>query len=184
MRKACDCWLLTGLLSVCLLCACADKRSSGAGEGHAQQEAVAAQTKGDSAHVEAEKKTPEEAVAVEEAEKVVPMPAEGVMMSLMGNIGGAPATLDMEGHEGFYEYELRGGRVKRNLKLESYDKRSGHIVLQAIDKNTGKLVGRFDGTFVIECNTDDEGEEHCFNSYTGVFTNVKGAKVDFMLYID
>ena len=77
MRKTCDCWLLTGLLSVCLLCACADKRSSGAGEERVQQEAVAAQTKGDSAHEEAEKKTPEEAVAAEKIEKEAPVPAEG-----------------------------------------------------------------------------------------------------------
>lgn len=112
------------------------------------------------------------------------MDEEGVEMSLMGNIGGEPATLDMNGHQGFYEYELRGGKVERNLELESYDKKSGRVVLRALEKKTGKLVGRFDGTFVIECTTDDEGEEHCANSYCGVFTNVKGAKTEFMLYID
>jgi len=109
---------------------------------------------------------------------------EGVEMQLMGSIGDAPATLDMEGRKGFYSYEMSNGKVTRNLELESYDKKSGRVVLKALDKNTGKYIGRFDGKFEISCSTDDDGVEHWANSYCGEFTNYKGVKVDFTLYID
>ena len=183
-------WLTAVLLvGMSLLWSCADGRGNKVEESGGLQETEVAEKpadlKVDSAKVNEEQKAE---AGDKEDTKEVPEgkheSEEGVMMSLMGNIGGSPATLDMDGRTGFYEYDLRGGKVKRNLELESYDKKSGRVVLRALDKNSGKLIGRFDGTFVIECATDDEGVEHCGNSYCGIFTNVKGAKVDFMLYID
>lgn len=85
-----------------------------------------------------------------------------------GTIGSQGSmTIDRNGG-GSYTYDLNGKPLTRNIRLKSYDKTSGHLIIESYDKS-GKYIGQFDGY----TNND--------NSYSGTFTNYKGGTVKFQL---
>ena len=85
-----------------------------------------------------------------------------------GTIGSQGSmTIDRNGG-GSYSYDLNGKPLTRNIRLKSYDKASGHLIIESYDKS-GKYIGQFDGY----TNND--------NSYSGTFTNYKGGTVRFQL---
>ena len=76
-------------------------------------------------------------------------------------------TIDRNGG-GSYTYDLNGKPLTRNIRLKSYDKTSGRLIIESYDKS-GEYIGQFDGY----TNND--------NSYSGTFTNYKGGTVRFQL---
>lgn len=87
-----------------------------------------------------------------------------------GTIGSKGSmTIDEDGG-GSYTYDLNGTPLTRNIRLQSYDKSSGHLFIESYDKS-GKYIGLFDGY------TSND------NSYSGSFTNYKGGTVKFRLEV-
>lgn len=107
---------------------------------------------------------------------------KGVNIALTGKIGTSEAYLNMEGLNGSYSYDLPNGRVERRLEFVSYDKKTGRLILKAKDKK-GKYIGQFSGIYKSEKYTE-EGQRLEYDKYKGIFTNYKGVKVDFDLYMD
>jgi len=144
--------------------------------------------------------TDDNEAAVEESEEValtaqeiideIESQTEGIKLGLWGLIGDSHAELDMNGLTGSYSYGLTNGEAHRRLEFESWDKKTGHLVLRAYEQNSDKFIGKFDGTYeygnATEGEYDEDGEEilHWVESYDGVFTNYKGAKVKFHLWFD
>lgn len=65
-----------------------------------------------------------------------------------------------------YSYDCNGVYATRSLRLSSYDSNSGKLILKSYDINNGKYIGQLVGTYTG-------------NTYTGIFTNYKGGKVNF-----
>lgn len=109
--------------------------------------------------------------------------ASTIYTDLLGSIGsGEGAQLTMNGTTGWY-VPNENDHVKRQLKLESYDKKTGRCVLKAYLK--GKQIGKFDGKYETFYEKDDDGGEHGAAYYQGTFTNtINGAKLKFNLYAD
>lgn len=109
--------------------------------------------------------------------------ASTIYMDLGGYIGsGEGAQLTMNGTTGWY-LPNENDNVKRQLKLESYDEKTGRCVLKAYLK--GKQIGKFDGKYETFYETDDDGGEHGAAYYQGTFTNtINGVKLKFNLYAD
>ena len=85
-----------------------------------------------------------------------------------GSIG-AEGSMTIDGYGGgFYSYDNNGTILTRNIKVKSYDKNTGHLLIEGYDKS-GNYVGLFDGY------TRND------NSYSGTFTNYKGGKAEFQL---
>lgn len=85
-----------------------------------------------------------------------------------GTIGSQGSmTIDRNGG-GSYTYDLNGKPLTRNIRLKSYDKTTGHLIIESYDKS-GKYIGQFDGY-----TTNN-------NSFSGTFTNYKGGTVKFQL---
>ena len=81
-----------------------------------------------------------------------------------GTIGDDPsAVLTLNNGVGTYSYY--NGSVVRNIQVQSYSP-SGAVLIYAYDRSNGSYVGRLDGTM-------SNGR------IKGVFTNYKGAKVNF-----
>lgn len=81
-----------------------------------------------------------------------------------GTIGDDPsAVLTLNNGVGTYSYY--NGSVVRNIQVQSYSP-SGSVLIYAYDRSNGSYVGRLDGTM-------SNGR------IKGVFTNYKGAKVNF-----
>ena len=108
--------------------------------------------------------------------------AKGVHMSLTGKIGDSEGYLSMNGLNGTYSYDLPNGKVERRLEFVSYDKKTKRLILKAKDKK-GKYIGQFSGIYKSEKYTED-GEQLQYDKYKGIFTNYKGVKIDFDLYMD
>lgn len=109
--------------------------------------------------------------------------ASTIYTDLWGYIGsGEGAQLTMNGTTGWY-VPNENDNVKRQLKLESYDKKTGRCVLKAYLK--GKQIGKFDGKYETFYEKDDDGGEHGAAYYQGTFTNtINGVKLKFSLYND
>lgn len=108
--------------------------------------------------------------------------SKGVTIDLTGMIGNSEGWLNMDGLNGSYSYKLPNGRVERKLEFVSYDKKTGRLILKARDKQ-GKYVGQFNGIYKSNIYTE-EGQQLRVDSYKGIFTNYKGVKIDFDLYMD
>lgn len=109
-----------------------------------------------------------------------------VYMGMWGNVGGTGFLFDMNGTEGSYiPYDIAEAKeygARRQLKLVSYDPKSGRCVINAY--LNGAYIGQFDGEFQEEeCETDDGGS-YAFQAYNGIFKSVKGAKLDFHFHFD
>lgn len=107
---------------------------------------------------------------------------KGIHIDLTGQIGNSDGWLNMDGLNGSYSYSLPNGRVERRLEFVSFDKRTGRLVLKARDKQ-GKYVGQFNGIYKTQTYRE-EGQELRVDNYKGIFTNYKGVKIDFDLYMD
>ena len=103
-------------------------------------------------------------------------------MSLTGKIGDSEGFLSMNGLNETYSYDLPNGKVERRLEFVSYDKKTKRLILKAKDKK-GKYIGQFSGIYKSEKYTED-GEQLQYDKYKGIFTNYKGVKIDFDLYMD
>lgn len=91
-------------------------------------------------------------------------------LNLKGQLGGssdAVFTYDGMTDEGEVTFTVSGQNNVRKLKMGSYDKTTGKLVMKEYFTK-GDYVGDFDGTW-------KDGV------YQGVFTNTKGGKVDFKL---
>lgn len=99
------------------------------------------------------------------SENVIAFPYDTYFIGTIGSHGSM--TIDRNGG-GSYTYDLNGKPLTRNIQLKSYDKTSGHLIIESYDKS-GKYIGQFDGY-----TTND-------NSYSGTFTNYKGGTVRFQL---
>ena len=85
-----------------------------------------------------------------------------------GNIG-AEGSMTIDGYGGgFYSYDNNGAILTKSIKVKSYDKNTGHLLIESYDKS-GNYVGLFDGY------TRND------NSYSGTFTNYIGGKLEFQL---
>ena len=76
-------------------------------------------------------------------------------------------TINSQG-SGSYSYINNGISLTRSIKIKSFDKASGHLIIEGYD-NSGNYVGQFDG--YTKNNS----------LYSGVFTNYKGGTVEFRL---
>ena len=109
-----------------------------------------------------------------------------VHMGMWGHVGGTGFLFDMNGNTGSYiPYDMAEAKEygeRRQLKLVSYDPKSGSCVINAYIKE--QYIGQFKGTFNEEEVEMDEGGSHYFQSYDGIFTSAKGAKLDFHFHFD
>ena len=113
--------------------------------------------------------TPQEGTDNEEGRFAAEDSGATLSITLYGKIGG-DAVLEVDCNEGWYQMTYNGAdKTKRKLEVVSYDISDGHLVLNAFLK--GKYIGQFDGIL------DD-------SIYRGIFTSVKGARIDFKLSSD
>ena len=88
-----------------------------------------------------------------------------------GSIG-AEGSMTIDGFGGgFYSYDNNGTILTRSIKVKSYDKNTGRLLIESFDKSSN-YVGLFDGY----TRNDD--------SYSGTFTNYKGGTVEFRLFAE
>ena len=127
---------------------------------------------------------------IDEAETDAPSRASNslqpVYMSVWGMVGGTSFLFDMDGIFGSYvPYDMSKGKEygqRRQLRLISYDPRTGNCVIDAYLND--KYIGQFKGIFEeVEAEADDGGS-HFGQMYNGIFTSVKGAKLDFNFHFD
>lgn len=126
--------------------------------------------------------------AKENSDSVTPQPNNGltpVYMGMWGKVGGTGFLFDMDGTTGSYiPYDIAEAKeygARRQLKLVSYDDDSGKCVINAYLE--GKYIGQFSGVFVEDKIESDDGDFYV-QSYNGVFTSVKGARLDFTFHYD
>lgn len=82
---------------------------------------------------------------------------------------GSKCTLIIDNNGGgSYTYDLKGQPITRSIKLKSYNKTTGQLLIEGYDPK-GQYIGVFDG--YTSNNT----------SYDGTFTNYKGGAVGFKL---
>jgi hypothetical protein len=109
-----------------------------------------------------------------------------VFMGVWGGVGGTGFMLDMNGTTGSYiPYDMAEAKEygeRRQLKLVSYDSKSGLCIINAYLK--GKYIGQFKGTFEEAEVKMDGGGSYSYQAYSGVFTSEKGAKLNFNFHFD
>lgn len=109
-----------------------------------------------------------------------------VYMGVWGGVGGTGFLFDMNGTTGSYiPYDMAEAKEygeRRQLKLVSYDPKSGLCIINAYLK--GKYIGQFKGTFEEAEVEMDGGGSHSYQAYSGVFTSEKGAKLNFNFHFD
>ena len=109
-----------------------------------------------------------------------------VHMGVWGHVGGTGVNFDMNGTTGSYiPYDIAEAKeygARRQLKLVSYDPKSGHCVINAYLH--GKYIGQFDGTFMEEEGETDDGGTYFLQAYNGLFKSVKGDKLEFNMHFD
>ncbi len=107
---------------------------------------------------------------------------KGIHIALTGQIGTSEGWLNMDGTRGTYSYAIPNGRIERQLTFVSYNKKTGRLVLKATDQR-GRYIGQFDGIYSTETYYED-GQQLRTDTYQGTFTNNKGVKITFNLYMD
>ena len=109
-----------------------------------------------------------------------------VYMGVWGGVGVTGFLFDMNGTTGSYiPYDMAEAKEygeRRQLKLVSYDPKSGLCIINAYLK--GKYIGQFKGTFEEAEVEMDGGGSHSYQVYSGVFTSEKGAKLNFNFHFD
>lgn len=96
-------------------------------------------------------------------------PYESYFLGLIGSKG--VLAIDNSGG-GYCTYNHNGTDLTRNIKVDSYDRLTGRLLIKAYDRQ-GNYVGLFDG-----CAMNN-------NSYVGIFTSKKeGATMDFSLQVN
>lgn len=111
-------------------------------------------------------------------------PFKGLYFSLWGSIGDSDdIDFVMNGATGFYTYNRKGQQaIKRTLKLSSYNRSTGKLILNAYLKE--KYIGKFDGIFKEEHVNIGNGEYKYITVYSGEFISIKGIRLKFYLYCD
>ena len=106
----------------------------------------------------------EQKVGLETSVEYKDFPYDTFFMGTIGSTGSM--TIDKNGR-GSYTYDNNGTDLTRSIIVKSYDKKTGHLLIEGYNKN-GDYVGLFDG--------------YTGNySYSGTFTNYKGGTVEFRL---
>ena len=109
-----------------------------------------------------------------------------VYMGMWGRVGGTGFLFDMDGTTGSYiPYDIAEAKeygARRQLKLVSYNPNDGKCVINAYLQ--GKYIGQFSGVFFEEEIDKDEDGPFVVQSYNGIFTSVKGAKLEFSFHFD
>lgn len=109
-----------------------------------------------------------------------------VHMGMWGYCGGTGFMFDMDGTKGSYiPYDIAEAKEygqRRQLQLVSYNPRNGRCIINAFLQ--GKYIGQFNGIFEEADVEDDNQESHYFQAYNGIFTSVKGSKLDFHFHFD
>lgn len=152
-------------------------------------ETAAAQQEPDSTLAEAT--TADEKADTTTQEPGAPKPAlkgaqTPLYMSVWGNVGGTGFLFDMDGTKGSYiPYDIAEAKTygeRRQLELVSYNPESGKCIVNAYLK--GKYIGQFEGDFEEAVRETDDGGTYTYQTYDGIFTSVKGAKLDFHFHFD
>ena len=103
-----------------------------------------------------------------------------VYMGMWGTIGESNFLFSMDGTTGEYIPEdIEEGtedKVRRQLKLVSYNPENGRCVINAFFKN--KYIGQFNGVF------SEKSDAFPIESYNGTFTSVEGSKLEFILHYE
>lgn len=102
--------------------------------------------------------------------------ANKVYIGVWGNIGSSQADLEVSGTTGWY-YLNGNSNAKRKLVLQSYNKRTGRVILKAYYK--GKFIGTLNGIF-----KEIKSPEHYGQTFNGKFKSENGTVFDFYLYYD
>lgn len=184
---------LACLNALLLMPSCNSSDSDKAKAQVAEAEAKRAQAEADKAKAELEllkvkreKAKPSVRVGkiAEQATKPQAKSIKGIHFGFWGTIGDADdAEMTMDGLTGTYSYGNRGKQgIMRTLKFVSYDKASGHLVLNAYLK--GEYIGKFDGHYSYEDVDRGGGDIIGAGSYSGKFISVKGVSISFSLYCD
>lgn len=126
----------------------------------------------------------------EESDSVTTEPVKNgltpVYMGMWGRVGGTGFLFDMDGTIGSYiPYDIAEAKeygARRQLKLVSYNPNDGKCVINAYLQ--GKYIGQFSGVFYEEEIEKDEDGSFVVQSYNGIFTSVKGAKLEFSFHFD
>ena len=109
-----------------------------------------------------------------------------VYMGVWGVVGGTGVNFDMDGTTGSYiPYDIAEAKeygARRQLKLVSYDPKSGSCVINAY--LNGKYIGQFDGIFEEYEGKTDDGGDYFMQAYNGIFKSVKGDKLKFNFHFD
>lgn len=109
-----------------------------------------------------------------------------VYMGVWGVVGGTGVNFDMDGTTGSYiPYDFAEAKeygARRQLKLVSYDPKSGSCVINAY--LNGKYIGQFDGIFEEYEGKTDDGGDYFMQTYNGIFKSVKGDKLKFNFHFD
>ena len=109
-----------------------------------------------------------------------------VYMGVWGVVGGTGVNFDMDGTTGSYiPYDFAEAKeygARRQLKLVSYDPKSGSCVINAY--LNGKYIGQFDGIFEEYEGKTDDGGDYFMQAYNGIFKSVKGDKLKFNFHFD
>ena len=145
-------------------------------EQTAAQEAEQAAAEAKAAAAEAERLAAEADEEVEEVDPIIAHEAERAQGNpcsgdfYFGTIGGDNhCQVNMPTSHSMGNYTFLN--FTRNLAFQSYDPRTRTLTLTAYERGSGKYIGKFVGKYGRDGN------------YKGVFTNYKGAKVNFDLDI-
>lgn len=102
--------------------------------------------------------------------------------SLWGSIGDSnDAEMTITGNTGLYTYNRKGQQADtRTLRLNSFDKKSRRLVLDAYLGK--KYIGAFDGTCYFSCSKTGNSLNVEITYYKGKFKSIKGISIDFCLH--
>lgn len=107
--------------------------------------------------------TTQPAQPVQQASQPRSQAMSSMSFEMLGRLGGdSNSRLILRGNRGSVTFT----NYTRDIRLQSFNEVTGDLVLKAYEKGTNKYVGTFNGVY-------DSG------SYSGVFTNYKGASIDF-----
>ena len=102
--------------------------------------------------------------------------------SLWGSIGDSnDAEMTITGNTGLYTYNRKGQQADtRTLRLNSFDKKSRRLVLDAYLGK--KYIGAFDGTCYFSSSKTGNSLNVEITYYKGKFKSIKGISIDFCLH--
>lgn len=102
--------------------------------------------------------------------------------SLWGSIGDSnDAEMTMYGTTGAYTYNRKGQQADtRTLRLNSFDKKSRRLVLDAYLGK--KYIGKFDGLCYFASSKTGNSLNVEISYYKGEFKSIKGINIDFCLH--